>query len=257
MRLILLVLCLLVAPFATAVTLPGTANSDNVIVSGDVPDVATRDAILQQLWKVYGKDKVISHMQVGGVSTPANWGKFVTSMITPSLKNISHGSVTVKGNNITVAGTVKSQKKQENVINKIRYAFNANYAVTSSVKVVEPNLQAKLDKTLDHRTVEFESGSAILTDEGKHILDEMADTIKKMPDPFIQIVGNTDNVGKRMNNIRLSLQRAMSVKQYLVSRGISAGSLSVSGMGPDNPIASNDTKKGRARNRRIDFRVTR
>jgi OOP family OmpA-OmpF porin len=55
--------------------------------------------------------------------------------------------------------------------------------------------------------------------------------------------------------VSLSLARAQAVKGYLVSKGLPADSLSTSGLGPDQPVASNATEEGRARNRRIEFRV--
>jgi OOP family OmpA-OmpF porin len=88
------------------------------------------------------------------------------------------------------------------------------------------------------------------------VLDQMAAAIRKLDDPFIAIIGNTDNTGNRQSNIELSLARASAVKAYLVAKGIPAPNLSGSGQGPDNPIADNSTEEGRARNRRIDFRIS-
>ena len=112
-----------------------------------------------------------------------------------------------------------------------------------------------LDKTLSNRVVEFESGSATLTPLGRTILDEMTAAIKQIGSPKIQLIGHTDSQGNRQANVALSLARAGTVRNYLVEKGIPADTLSAAGSGPDQPVASNDTFEGRAKNRRIEFRL--
>jgi OmpA-OmpF porin, OOP family len=72
----------------------------------------------------------------------------------------------------------------------------------------------------------------------------------------IKLGGYTDNTGDSVNNVKLSQQRAEAAKAELVSRGIDAKRLSAEGYGPMHPVADNATEEGRARNRRIDVRVT-
>ena len=67
------------------------------------------------------------------------------------------------------------------------------------------------------------------------------------------VSGVTDNTGKKSSNIRLSENRAKAVKTYLVSKGIDNKRIATKGFGPEKPIATNDTRKGRAKNRRIEF----
>jgi len=71
----------------------------------------------------------------------------------------------------------------------------------------------------------------------------------------VEIAGHTDIVGKHAYNVKLSLARANSVKDYLVKKGIDASRISVKGYGPDQPAASNDSVEGRAKNRRIEFKM--
>ena len=68
------------------------------------------------------------------------------------------------------------------------------------------------------------------------------------------IEGHTDNVGSRDANIRLSKERADAVRDYFISKGIAANRLTTVGIGPDQPIVSNDTPEGRAKNNRIQLR---
>lgn len=67
----------------------------------------------------------------------------------------------------------------------------------------------------------------------------------------VNIVGHTDSTGSRQLNMRLSQQRAESVGSSLITQGVDAGRLSMTGVGPDQPVASNTTESGKAQNRRV------
>lgn len=101
--------------------------------------------------------------------------------------------------------------------------------------------------------VQFKSGSSELTDDSKIIIQKVVRSLKDYPDIHMEISGHTDNTGSRSNNIKLSKQRADLVKNFLVSQGIASNRLRAIGLGPDHPIASNDTSEGRSKNRRIEF----
>ncbi|QHS10137.1 OmpA family protein [Sinimarinibacterium sp. NLF-5-8] len=103
--------------------------------------------------------------------------------------------------------------------------------------------------------VTFENSDAILTGEARRALDQMADSLKAQPSVRIEIGGHTDNVGNESFNHILSQERAESVRQYLISRGIDSGRLVAMGYGQFRPIASNRTEAGRAQNRRVEFRI--
>jgi OOP family OmpA-OmpF porin len=75
------------------------------------------------------------------------------------------------------------------------------------------------------------------------------------PSIRIEISGHTDNVGTRERNQQLSGDRANSVRDYLVSKGIDASRITTRGAGPDEPVAENKTAAGRQKNRRIEFKI--
>jgi outer membrane protein OmpA-like peptidoglycan-associated protein len=79
----------------------------------------------------------------------------------------------------------------------------------------------------------------------------------KNPGLAIEIQGHTDNVGGDVQNEKLSLNRAKSVYDYLISQKIAANRLSFKGYGKQKPVSSNDTEEGRQKNRRTSFVVTR
>ncbi len=85
------------------------------------------------------------------------------------------------------------------------------------------------------------------------ILDQFAQGLNQQPSMEVRIVGHTDNTGSDAVNNPLSVNRAQSARDHLVSRGVAASRISIDGRGSREPIADNSTEAGRARNRRIDI----
>lgn len=101
--------------------------------------------------------------------------------------------------------------------------------------------------------ITFETNSASIKPESEATLQEALRTLRVYSEISVEIRGYTDNRGARDYNVDLSQRRAESVMNWLVSKGISASRMTAKGFGPDNPIATNDTAEGRAKNRRIEF----
>ncbi|MGO4379885.1 OmpA family protein [Pseudoduganella sp. RAF53_2] len=240
---------LLFAACAAQAQLPG-----QVVASGTVPDEAAKTALLNQLREVYGADKVVDQLAVGQVASPANWSNYVQKLITPNLKQISRGQLKVDGNMVSVRGEVSNEAQRQRIASDFATSLNPTYTVNNGLRVAMAE-QGILDRTLANRIIEFESGQAVLTPAGKTILDEMAVAMLKMKGQKVEIIGHTDNVGLRASNQNLSQARAEAVRNYLSGKGIAAELLTASGQGSDRPVANNDTAEGRARNRRIEFRM--
>jgi OOP family OmpA-OmpF porin len=101
--------------------------------------------------------------------------------------------------------------------------------------------------------VHFDFDRAELTAEGRRILDEAARILQNNPHVRVDIVGHTDSRGSDEYNQGLSERRAESVRSYLAGRGIAQSRMTASGRGESQPIATNDTDEGRARNRRVEL----
>ena len=121
-----------------------------------------------------------------------------------------------------------------------------------------PYVFVESDRIRIKGNVLFETGSAIIQKRSYPLLDEVAAVLRKNPTlgPVL-IEGHTDNRGSRALNMNLSAKRARSVLDYLVSKGIDRKRLNSEGFGFDRPISTNDTALGRAKNRRVDFRLIR
>ena len=104
--------------------------------------------------------------------------------------------------------------------------------------------------------IHFDTNRDTIKQESLTVLDDVANQIKDHPELIkIRVEGHTDNVGKRDENLSLSRRRAISVRSYLITRGIDADRMLAEGYGPDNPIANNESEPGRAKNRRVAFTV--
>ncbi len=101
--------------------------------------------------------------------------------------------------------------------------------------------------------INFKMGSSELTDEAKTVVMKVVRTLLDYPEMQLEISGHSDNTGSRSYNLKLSKARAQSVKQFLVDEGIEENRLQAIGLGPDHPIANNNTEEGRKKNRRIEF----
>ncbi|MFT5601553.1 MAG: outer membrane protein OmpA-like peptidoglycan-associated protein/cytochrome c553 [Flavobacteriales bacterium] len=102
------------------------------------------------------------------------------------------------------------------------------------------------------RNIKFPKGSVELTTESKVELDSLASYLAVYPD-VLEISGHTDTSGTDEVNVQLSKDRALSVVNYLVGKGVDAGRLTSEGYGSGVPIAVNSTEEGKAKNRRIEF----
>ena len=133
------------------------------------------------------------------------------------------------------------------------------YATPISVKDGETLLKdfylLKEDETITIRGIHFATGSAEIEPAYYPILDDGLKLLQEYPDIKIEIRGHTDNVGSADKNLDLSQARAESVMNYLIGMGIDPRRLTAAGYGEAIPVADNETERGRALNRRIEFRI--
>jgi outer membrane protein OmpA-like peptidoglycan-associated protein len=119
----------------------------------------------------------------------------------------------------------------------------------SEVKAVEIKQVATIQDGIN-----FEVGTALLTDDSRRTLEGIYLTMAQNPDMKVEVSGHTDVSGGHAYNVQLSKNRAQAVVDYLVERGISAKRLTAIGHGPDKPVDDNKTNEGRAKNRRVEIR---
>jgi outer membrane protein OmpA-like peptidoglycan-associated protein len=150
------------------------------------------------------------------------------------------------GGVVGAAGGYGWSKYMENKKSQMQQA-----TVGSGVQVTQtPDNQHKLEVPSD---ISFDSGRADINPRLRPILDQFANGLGGQQNTEVRVIGHTDNTGSDQLNDRLSLERAQSVKNYLVTRGVNAGAVQVAGRGEREPVADNGSEAGRAKNRRVEI----
>ena len=153
-------------------------------------------------------------------------------------------------------------ERKEGKLSKSDYekALRASEAAARERRTAEEVCEARIVRVEERvqrtkevlRGVTFIEGSATLTEEAKATLNVVANRLLRQP-TTVEVQGHTSNTGALEFNMRLSEQRAKSVRSYLISRGVSGERITVRGYGPTQPIASNDTAEGRRANQRVEL----
>lgn len=101
----------------------------------------------------------------------------------------------------------------------------------------------------------FETGLEVLKPQAIDELSSLGDVLAKYPQDRIQVMGFTDSTGSEEFNSELSKRRAEAVRKILVSRGVNEQQTVAIGMGEQSPVASNSTREGRSKNRRVELHI--
>lgn len=237
-----------------ALSLSSLSFARDIVVEGVVPNETSKQAILVKMRSVYTEDQIIDKIQVRPVAAPNGWSDSVTRVITPDLKKVSQGKLSVRGTQVDLSGKMLNQAEIQPFTMNFQSLVTAPYRFSSQLSVNQAE-QAVIDNALKNRIIEFESGSAVLLPAGTQILDEMVVALNRVQGKNVKIIGHTDSQGNPDKNKMLSQQRADAVKQYLISKSIAAARLSTEGLGADKPVADNASPEGRKKNRRIEFEV--
>jgi OmpA-OmpF porin, OOP family len=116
-------------------------------------------------------------------------------------------------------------------------------------------IQIELPKKYKLENVYFETGKTTLTTSSFKELDELVEYLALRKAISIEIAGHTDNVGTPETNLKLSHERAIIVRAYLIKKGITENRIIAKGYGDSQPIALNDTDAGKQKNRRTEVRI--
>jgi len=141
--------------------------------------------------------------------------------------------------------TYKEKKYVKNAYTELKESFPKAHVsmVQDSIKLIFPN------------NLVFDVGVYTVKPSFKNRLNRFAKIMNKYDKTNLLITGHTDNSGTEENNIKLSLERAGNVKDYLLNKEVETGRLFTWGLGEKKPITSNETKEGRSKNRRVEFVV--
>lgn len=131
----------------------------------------------------------------------------------------------------------------------------AGVAENNGCPIIKPSEEVVNALNTYARSILFDTGKASFQKETDKVLEAMVVIFKEYPRADFAIEGYTDSVGSKSSNQALSERRANAVRDYLIANGIDAQRLTAAGYGEDNPIASNNTRAGRAENRRVEVKL--
>jgi outer membrane protein OmpA-like peptidoglycan-associated protein len=103
--------------------------------------------------------------------------------------------------------------------------------------------------------INFATDSAVVAPSFRQTLDQVGQVLGSYNRTYVDVYGHTDSTGSDVYNQSLSERRAVSVADYLTTRGVQAARIGTRGFGESQPIASNDTEEGRAANRRVEIKI--
>ena len=167
----------------------------------------------------------------------------------------------VVGENDTIQNLPAVKRFDEQAVEGNVQAIEGNNAAKSDSSVIEnqkdeistePQVSPFPDRKI---VIYFKRNSNDLPDQAYEMLDRIADFMVHNPQTNININGYTDSIGAHSYNVSVSQFRANMVKGYLVGKGVEPIKIKALGLGPKNPIASNETDKGRQMNRRVEIEL--
>ena len=144
-----------------------------------------------------------------------------------------------------IAGNLWSKRQEDRRIALEQATRGTNVEVSRT-----PDNQLKLNVPND---ISFDTNSYAIKPQLRNVLDPFAQSLAGDPNALVTVVGHTDSTGSPAVNNPLSVERAQSVRDYLVARGVPATRIQTYGRGENEPVADNSTEAGRARNRRVEI----
>ncbi len=196
--------------------------------------------------------------QLRAINDDVNFG--VSSLLaTTDAKNIQ---VAVDGRDVSLSGKISPKFDRDFFVQSLQ-SLEQISSVTDDLEEHDPREEARrlrnefqsAVRSVDTSSIRFEPNSASFSAGSEAALNDLTQLMLKHPERRIKVAGHTDTSGRREVNLELSRQRASAVTDYLRARGIPRQQLLSQGYGSSQPIASNDTDIGRAKNRRIEIIV--
>ena len=264
------------------------SRGDTLVAGGQVLTGALRVALGDSLAAAFPGRTVRNEITLSP-SASARWAPAVMALV-PLLPRLSAPGVSVENRTVVLSGQVPTADEKARLDAEAARAVAAPYSFRSAVtvgaaagdmriRVAEPDTtgaqasdaqasdeqvaasgdarlgaaEEALREALGGTPIGFESGTQRLTAESRTRLDRVAAVFERFPSVAADLTGHTDDDGDARGNRRLSVQRAEATRDYLASKGIDAARFSVGGRGEAEPVATNRTEAGRARNRRVVF----
>ncbi len=234
-------------------------QSDQVVLTGYVPGDGVRASIVGHARRTFASARVIDQL-ASGQGAPTGFDLLIKEGVT-QLGRLDRGVFRFDGRGAVLEGVAPRPDDLQSIDAAFNRAGGGNFAVSSQLSVRpaddarRASCQSEFDRALRGQTVNFATSSATISADSFPLLDELAGAAKSCADVRVGVHGHTDSMGDPQFNLNLSQQRAQAVVDYLIDEGVPARNLRAQGFGSSVPRESNDTRAGRAANRRIELIV--
>lgn len=234
-----------------------------VVISGMTPDATARQVVETHAAARFGRAAVHSALTEDPGAPPPGWDA-AAMVALDALAGMPAGAAELSAGRLMVTGRLTDPARAGQVHRILLGEAPEGYEVHSALTVDLPAAVAAvplsparcavvLGETVARSPIGFDPGSAVIDAESRPVLDKLAAVVARCPAGRFEIGGHTDSQGSDELNQRISQARAEAVQDALLARGIRLDRLTAHGYGEENPMASNATEAGRARNRRIEF----
>lgn len=241
-----------------------TRLGDGITLEGRVEDSAAGSTLVSVAASQLGKDAVQADLRVADVMPPTGWQEAALAALDVLSEVRGTGQLTSRG--LTLSARVPGPRDARALHDRVAARMPDAIPLTTRFKIDMPGLVAALpldpercvadlNRAATSRGILFDPGSTRMDDASRDGIRVLASVLRRCPEVAVEVGGHTDNQGREELNERLSQSRADAVLDALVEEGIRAPRLSAKGYGEHEPVAANDTAEGRARNRRIAFKV--
>jgi len=234
-----------------------------VVLSGAVPDETARRVIETYAAARFGQAALRPALTLAGAGVPAGW-EAAALVALDALSGVSEGEADLSPGRIAVSGIVAGPAEAGRLHRLMAGEAPEGYAVASALTIdlpahvaaaslSAPRCAVVLGSAVKVLPIVFAPGSAVFETGSREALDRLGEILRRCRSGRIEIGGHTDSQGSKGLNQRLSRARAEAVLDALIARRVPLDRLAAQGYGEEQPVASNETEAGRARNRRIEF----
>ncbi len=250
-----------------------------VLLDGLLPNEDTRKRLLARATELYGangfedqKLRVSGAEANANVQNPTGWSDWAYAQLQSPDRmkklnaNLPDGAgIALTDKELTVRGVLPDEATRSKLLQEITAAIPASVKLNDLTTILGNTLsdnqlaaQGEFNRAVI-KGIEFAVAKFDVTsqdpEQNAATVNAVAEVLKKYPDIKVAINGHTDSDGGLAPNMLLSTRRASAVRQALIAVGITADRLNAQGFGPNQPVSDNSSLDGKARNRRIDFKV--
>ncbi len=247
-------------------------KDNGIVLSGHAPSEAAREAVFQFAANRFPNSTISGELKIAGGAPPEDeWLKAV-SVGLQALTRLERGAVSIEDNHMTTRGVASDQARMT-LIRQLMSSMPAGFSGAANVTLAAPPPQSELLSSseapsaireacvrqfralISGQHITFAYARNTLGPISRAYLSDIADLLSECPEIVLELSGHSDSTGGQSRNIQLSLQRAEAAARYLRSIGVNGAQIRTRGIGAREPLFSNATAEGRAKNRRIEFDI--